>query len=61
MQLGAVDFLQIGIVGDGFDPILERNHLVVARHDRDDSELQALREVHSADGDISDGRLDLVG
>lgn len=53
MSFGVVDLCQIGVVGGGFDPLLERNDFVVAGHNGDDTELQAFGEVHCADGCVA--------
>ncbi len=61
MALGVIDLLQVGIVGNRLDALLKRQHLVVARHHRDRSELQPLRKVHRADGQVAARRVNLVG
>jgi len=43
MALAVVDFFQVSVVGDVLDPLLRRNYLVVACHDRDSAEFQPLR------------------
>lgn len=32
VSLGVIHFLKVGVVADGFDPLLEGNHLVIADH-----------------------------
>ena len=51
MALGVVDLLQVGVVSDGLDACLAWDNLIVASHDDDRSELQALGIVHRTDGD----------
>ena len=46
MSLCFVDLFEIGVIRDGFDPLLERDHFIVARHDCNDAELQTLRPMH---------------
>ena len=43
MPLGLVDFFEVGIVGDILDTLLQRDDLVVARHDGDGTELKPLK------------------
>ena len=44
-----VDLFQIRVVGDGFDPFLQGNDLIVTGHYRDSAKLQPFREMHGAD------------
>ena len=53
VALGVVDVLEVGGVGDGLDAGLERDDLVVAGGDDDGAELEALGEVHRADGGVA--------
>ena len=54
MALRVVDLFEIRIIGDGLDALLEGKDLIVACHDRDGSELEALGLVHGGDGYRSD-------
>jgi hypothetical protein len=51
-----VDLLQVRIVGNAFDPLLERKDSIVASHHGDGTELESLREVHRADSHMACGR-----
>src|ERR1035438_9680732 len=44
-----VNLFEIRVVRNRFDPLLQRNHLVVTRHYDDGAELQALGQMHGAD------------
>jgi hypothetical protein len=50
LTFGVVNLFQIGVVGDGLDSFLRRDDLVIAGHHDHGAELQALSEVHGADG-----------
>ncbi len=60
VPFGIVDFLKVGIVCNALDPFLKGNDFIVASHDDDGSELQALGEVHRAVGDGAVFDLNLV-
>ena len=47
VPLCVVDILEIGIVGDRLDALLQRQNLVVARHDRDGPEFETFGKVAS--------------
>lgn len=49
LSLGVVDIFEVRIVGDGLDARLLRQDFIVARHDGDGAQVEALREVHGAD------------
>jgi hypothetical protein len=51
MALCIVHFFEITLVGDGFDPRLERQDFIVAGHNCHRPELQSLAEMHRADRD----------
>jgi len=53
VALCVVDFLQIRLVRDGFDAFLQRNNLIVARHDCHSTELQSLCDMHRAGSNFS--------
>ena len=57
VPLGIDDLLEVGVVADGVDAGLERQHLVVAGHDQHRPELPPLRQVHGADGAHEDADL----
>ena len=57
MAFGIINLLQIRIVSHRFNPLLQRENLVVACHYRHGAELQTLGKVHGADGDMSARRL----
>ena len=61
VPFGVVDVFEIGLVGDGLDALLQRDHFVVAGHDRDRAEFQSLGEMHRADRDPARRDLDPVG
>jgi hypothetical protein len=44
-----IDFLQIRIVADRFDPLLQGSDFIVAAHDDHGPKLQAFGKVHRAD------------
>src|ERR1022692_2523739 len=50
MALSVIDFFEIGIVGYGLDPLLQRDHLIVTGHYHNGAEFQALGQMHGADG-----------
>ena len=52
MPFRVVDLFKVGIVGDCFDPFLQRNHLIVTGHHDDGPELQALGKVHGTERDV---------
>jgi len=60
VALRVVDVFKIGVVGDRFDALLQRDHLVVASHHDDGPELEAFREMHRADGHATHTRLNTV-
>ena len=60
LAFGVVNFLQVRVVSNGFDPLLKRDHLVVAGHDHHGAEFEALRQVHGADGDLPTDRFDML-
>ena len=60
VTLGIVDLFQIRIVADRLDPLLGGNHLVVAGHDGNRSELEALGQVHGADRNPSAYRVNML-
>ena len=43
MPLGVVDIFQVRVIRDRLDPLLKRNHLIVAGHDSDGAKLQSFR------------------
>ena len=55
MAFGVVDVFEFHFVADGLDPLLQRRDFQVAGHDHDRLELQALGQVHRADGDAGAG------
>ena len=60
MPLGVVDVGEISVVRDGLDSFLERKHYIVAGHDDDRAELEALCQMHGADRDFAADRFDVV-
>ena len=60
MALSVVDLAQVGVVANGLDPLLQRDDLVVARHDDNGAKLQTLRHMHCADRDVVAHRLRMV-
>lgn len=52
-----VDFLQVRVVANVFDSFLQRHNFVVACHDGDRTELEALGEVHRPDRNVPRRRL----
>jgi len=60
MTLGVVHLLEVAFIGDGLDPRLQRQHLVIARHDGHRAELQPLAQVHGPDGHAVARRLHVV-
>ena len=58
-MLGGVDLSEIRLVRDGFDALLERDDLIVAGHDGDCTEFEALGEMHRADGNTPTGGFDV--
>jgi hypothetical protein len=50
VALGVIDLFEVSIVRYRFDPLLLRDHFVIARDDGDGAEFQAFRQVHRADG-----------
>jgi hypothetical protein len=58
--LAVIDLFEIGVVGDILDPLLRRDHLVIAPHDCDGTKFETLREMHRADRDLAGCDLDLV-
>ena len=60
VPLAVVDFFQVGILSDILDALLRRDHFVIARHDRDSTKFQTLRQMHSADRKLAGRDLDLV-
>ena len=57
MPFGVVDLLHITVVGNVFNPSLQWQYFVVARHDRHDAELEPLGQVHR--GDVHAARSDV--
>jgi len=60
MPLGIVYLFKVSVVGNALDPLLQGNDFIVASHDDDGSKLQALGEVHRANGYRAVFNLDLV-
>ncbi len=58
VPLGVVDLVEFDLVGDGLDPRLFRQDVVVARHHHDRLEFEALGEMRGADGHPVAGLLD---
>jgi len=48
MALSAVNIFKIGLIGDGFNPFLKRDHFIIAGHDANGAKLQAFGKVHGA-------------
>jgi hypothetical protein len=46
-----VDFIKFRFVGNGFDPLLQGQYVVIASHDGDGFVFETLGKVHGADGD----------
>jgi hypothetical protein len=61
MALGVVDVFQIGLVGNPLDPLLQRDHVLVAYRDSDGPKFQTLDQAHRADRDAAHDRSDLAG
>ena len=59
VSFGVVDLFEIGIVGGGLDPLLERNDFVVAGHHDYRAELQAFGEMHCRDRYVTFHRLQI--
>jgi hypothetical protein len=60
VPLAVVDFFEVGIIGNILDAPLRWDNLVIACHNRDDSEFQPLCEMHGSDRDLARRNLDLV-
>ena len=60
VPLRVVDLFEIRVVRDRFDPLLQRNDLIVTGHHHDGTEFQALGEMHRADRSPATGRLNVV-
>src|SRR5579871_2997892 len=56
MALRVVDLFEVGLIGDGLDPLFKRQHTVIARHDSDAAKLKTLGQVHGADRYLARGR-----
>ena len=50
MSLRFVYFIERGLVGDGFDAVLQRQNVIIAGRDHHGLELKPFGEVHCADG-----------
>jgi len=59
LALCVVYILKVGLIGNGLDPLLERNDLIVASHYCDCPEFQTFGEMHGADGQPSNRRFDI--
>ena len=60
MPFRVVNLFEIRVVRDRCDPLLERNHLIVAGHCYNRTEFQAFGEMHGADGSSASGGLNVV-
>src|ERR1017187_3088898 len=59
MTFGVVNVLKVGLVGDGLNPFLKWNHVIVTSHHCDCPELQAFGKMHGTDGQPSNRRRDV--
>src|SRR5690606_31261984 len=57
VAFGIVDLLKFRLVADPLDALLQRDDLIVARHDCDGSEFKSFGQMHRADRDAADCRL----
>jgi hypothetical protein len=57
LPFGVVDLLQMSVVANVFNLSLQWQYFVVARHDRDNAELESLGQVHR--GDVHAARSDV--
>ena len=53
MSLRVVHLFQVGLVRDRLYSFLQRNDLVIARNDSHGAKLEALGQVHGADGHLA--------
>ena len=60
VPFGVVDLFQIRIISGGFNSRLLWDDLIITGHDGDRAELQTLCQVHCANRDTLDSRLDIV-
>ena len=50
VSLRFVYFIELGLIGDGFDAVLQRQNVIIAGRDHHGLELKPFGEVHCADG-----------
>ena len=60
MALCVIDFFQIRVIRNRFNPFLQGNDLIITGHHDDCSELQALGEMHGANRNVAAGRFDFL-
>jgi hypothetical protein len=61
IALGVVNLVEFRFVGDRFNAFLQRQYVVVARHDDDCLVLQPFGKVHSANGNAAQRLLNALG